>query len=460
MTDISQAPPAASRAALASGPAKGRVPLPLALLLILVILVPIEFGFKIGPLFFTWSKLYLIGVTFAILPHLGRLKFRSYDWLFTAHVVWSAVAFALIYGGSSLEQSGTYVLEFLVVYLAARVWITRLDQAQAVIGLLFVMVLIAALAALPEAILRVRYIHDFARSVTGNRYTFDPEVRMGILRSASFFEHPILHGVFCSALLSLIWFTSTVPQRLRRVPVIVLGTFLSASSAPLLVMILQFLLIGLERISRGVKRRVALFGGLGLGLVVFLDTFTGRGAVGFLAALTLNPGTAYTRRNQWTLGIDDVMRHPFFGFDPRTWTRPFWLAPSVDNYWLLMMMRSGIPSVLFLALAVLLIWRALARVDTTNPQFLQMRIGWGLMMVALILGAATVAFFGKLQPLFVFYIGFGAALANCILPDETLAKGSAAAGPAARGAGMGGLRYSRFPPSHPPSRLRRADGSG
>lgn len=446
MTDISPALPATSRAAPASESQHSRVPRPLVLLLILVILVPIEFGFNVGSLFFTWSKLYLVFTTFAILPHLGKLKFRSYDWVFLVHVLWTVVAFALVYGvGGSLERSGTYVLEFLIVYLAVRVWVTRLDQFRGLISLLFVMVLIATVAAVPEAFTGVRYIHDFATSVTGNRYPFDDEVRMGILRSASFFEHPILHGVFCSALLSLIWFTSTVPQRMLRVPVIVFGTWLSASSAPLLVMILQFLLIGLERVSRSVKRRVAIFGGLGLAAVVFLETFTGRGLVGALALLTLNPATAYTRRSQWNFGIDDVMRNPIFGFDPTTWTRPFWLAGSVDNYWLLMMMRSGIPSVLFLALTVLLIWRALARIETTNPLFRQLRIGWGLMMVALILGAATVAYFGKLQPLFIFYIGFGAALANCALPDEAKDGAAAPTEPAAPGP-----RYSRFRPGHPP----------
>jgi hypothetical protein len=435
---------------LVSGAGPARVPLPLTLLLILVILVPIEFGFYAGPLFFTWSKLYLIVVTFLILPRLGGLKLRLYDWMFIGHVLWSATAFALIYGGATaLERSGTYVLEFLVVYLAVRIWITRLDQALALIGVLFVMVLVAALAALPEAVLRTQYIPDFATSITGTRYRRDDEVRMGIMRAASFFEHPILHGVFCSALLSLVWFTSSVPQRLVRVPVIGLGTFLSASSAPLLILILQFLLLGLERISRGLKRRATIFGGLGLGAVVFLETFSGRGAVGFLAALTLNPGTAYTRRNQWTFGIDDVLANPFFGIDPTTWTRPFWLAGSVDNYWLLMMMRSGIPSLLFLAAAVALIWLALARRDTANPQFAQLRTGWGLMMVALILGGATVAYFGKLQPLFAFYTGFGAALANCLLPQEgrrpEAAAAEMAAGPAAD---RRGPRYSRFPPRH------------
>lgn len=422
-------------------PTSDKVPVVILILLISVIMVPVELGFNIGPLFFTWSKLFLIIFAFVMLPKIAALKLQIYDWMFIGHGLWSATAFVVIYGpGAAVERSGTYILEFIVVYLAARVYLTNIGQIQAVIRLLFIMVLVAAIAALPEAVMRVRYIHNFATSITGIRYRFDNEVRMGIMRAASFFEHPILHGIFCSSLFSLVWFTSTVRQRILRVPVIGLGTFLAASSAPLLILMLQIMLLGLERVTRQIKRRVMIITSIAVGAAAFLNIFSGRGVVGFLALVTLNPGTAYTRRSQWEFGIDDVMRHPIFGFDTPTWTRPFWLAGSVDNYWLFMMMRSGIPSVLLLAGSAYFIWSRLARNDTTLPAFRQMRIGWGLMMVALILGGATVAYFGKLQPLFAFYIGLGAALASNPLPDENQPL------PDTQTAQDRSPRYSRFAP--------------
>jgi hypothetical protein len=86
-----------------------------------------------------------------------------------------------------------------------------------------------------------------------------------------------------------------------------------------------------------------------------------------------------------------------------------------------------------------------------------------MMMIALILGAATVTFFGKLQPLFAFYMGMGAALAACELPSQ---GNSAPAAPT----GRQGPRYTRFgkrtqppppvpgAPERPPLRFRRDHG--
>jgi hypothetical protein len=154
--------------------------------------------------------------------------------------------------------------------------------------------------------------------------------------------------------------------------------------------------------------------------------------------MTLNPSTAYTRRWQWVHAIDDVMRNPWLGFVANRWTRPHWLAPSIDNWWLLIMMRSGIPSLILLALSALFLWMAIARRTGGPPLFGQLRTGWGLMMVGIILGAATVTFFGKLQPLFAFYMGLGAALATCAFPAS---NGADAPAPA----GQRGIVYTRFP---------------
>ena len=82
------------------------------------------------------------------------------------------------------------------------------------------------------------------------------------------------------------------------------------------------------------------------------------------------------------------------------------------------MMRSGIPALVFLFLGILLIWLAVCRLGNKNELVVRLRNGWGMAIVALLLTGATVAFFGKLQPLFSFFIGFGAALANSYRPEE------------------------------------------
>lgn len=429
--------------------ARGRVPWPVLLLLLMVILVPIEFSFNLGSLLLTASRAFLFVIAFVVIPKAASFRWQSYDWFFAAHVAISCLAFLTIYPGmAGVERAGSYALEFWVVYLTVRIYMRDLAQLRALVSLLFVLMLICAALAVPEAFLRQRFVHDFATAVTGNRYPFDFEIRMGILRAASLFEHPILYGVFCSSLLSLVWFSSGRGARWWKAPAVMFATWLSASSAPLLVLILQIYLIAIERVSRGLKRRVAVFAWIVGILVVCLESFTGRGVFGTVMLVTLNPATAYTRRSQWNFGIDDVLAHPWLGFASESWTRPHWLAASVDNWWLLMMMRSGIPSVVVLALCVLTLWLGLARRQEADPLYARMRAGWGLMMIALLLGAATVTFFGKLQPLFAFYVAFGAALANC-------AASGASAGPApASGAPQGGrgpIAYTRFPPAAAPA---------
>lgn len=434
-----------SDAALSSRPAdrvgpsenRAKVPVPILLFLILAILVPIEFSLYVGPLFMTASRAYLLVLTFMLLPHLGQLKLRLFDWFFIGHVIWAVVAFAVIYGpGGSIEMSGSYVLEFLVVYLAARIYLQTIEQIRATIVVIFIMVFLSGAFAFPEAFTGIRFVHEVASGITGLNYKFDPEMRMGITRAASFFEHPILYGVFCASSFSLIWFISTPSQRMYRMPIIMFATWLSASSAPLLTLLVQIGLLLIEPYTRKFKRRDKVLGWLVAGFAVFMQIFTGRGVVGLVMMITINPGTAYTRRAQWNFAIDDVMRNPWFGFRPELYTRPFWLAPSIDNWWLLIMMRTGIPSVIFIALCALFMWITIARREGP-PLFNSLRTGWGMAMIAIILGAATVTFFGKLQPLFAFYLGMGAALATCILP--------VAGAEPAKSTDQRGPIYTRFP---------------
>lgn len=415
----------------------GRIPVAILLFLILAIMVPIEFSFYLGPLFMTASRTYLIILTFLILPRLGELKLRLFDWFFIGHVAWTCVAFLLIYPvGQSIEMAGSYGLEFLVVYLATRIFFIHIYQIRAVIWLIFILVCVSGAIALPEALTGFRYAHEIGEAITGIKYHFRPEIRMGIYRATSFFEHPILYGVFCASSLGLVWFVSKPFQRIYRAPIIALATWLSASSAPLLTLLVMSGLLVLEYLSRNLKRRDKFLAwGIGA-LVIILETFTGRGVVGIITMMTLSPNTAHIRRAQWVFGIDDVMRSPWFGFKPELYTRPEWLTVSIDNWWLLIMMRSGIPSLILLACSILFLWIAIARREGPHL-FTTLRTAWGMTMIALILSAATVTFFGKLQPLFAFYMGMGAALAACELPSQGNRTPQAPTG-------RQGPRYTRF----------------
>lgn len=437
--------PSGSASVASNGTAVGREPIPFVVLMLLicVILVPIEISISLGPLFLTASKLFLICATFIILPRLSKLEFKWYDGLITLHVFWTIVAYMLVYGpASAVQSSGFYLLEVLIVYLVARLYLLSLGQIYATIRVLFWMVAINAVFAIPEALTGRKYIHEFARKLTGFYYPYSNEVRMGLHRSTAFFEHSILLGVFCASILGLVWFSSNARQRMWKVPVILTGAICAASSAPLLVFMFQCLLIVLERVTRGVKARLSISVGVTAFLVITLENLSNRGFVGLLSAVVVNPQTTYMRKYQWQYAIDDVMSNPFFGFIPSNFTRPDWMTASIDNYWLLIMMRAGIPALLLLFGTILFIWLALAR-RQDSAGIANLRIGWGLMMIALLMTGSTVAFFGKLQPLLAFYIGLGAALANCTVPKTGEER------PAANRSKRSTTPYTRFRPNEP-----------
>lgn len=432
---------------------KERAPWPVVVMLICIIMVPIEFSVRAAGLFLTTSKLCMIIMTFVVLPRLSSLKMQSYDWLIVAHAFWTATALIIVYGaGSGLQSSGFYLLEFLVVYLVARVYLRTPGQIKATVNVLFMMVAVSAAFAIPEGLTGRPIVHEFARKITGNYYPLNHETRMGIFRAKSFFEHEILYGVFSASTLALVWFASTPAQRAWRAPLIGIATFFSASSAPLMVFVLQIWLLLVERFTRSVRNRVVVVCCIAGALVVLIESVTGRGVIGIITMIALNPATAYNRRQIWEFGIDDVLRYPFFGFQPGFYSRPNYLGASVDNYWLLIMMRSGIPPLIFLFLAILLIWLAAARLGERNAVVAQIRKGWGIAMIALILTGATVAFFGKLQPLFSFFVGLGAALANSYRPEDDNGIPETTAQPVRKGPS-----YSRFGPEALGATARRPE---
>jgi hypothetical protein len=128
---------------------------------------------------------------------------------------------------------------------------------------------------------------------------------------------------------------------------------------------------------------------------------------------------------------------------PEVWTRPFWMKPSIDNFWLFQAMQGGIPSVAFLLLAILLIIRSLYRVPRADlpPALEGLRRGWLYLIIAMVLCGATVHFFDKLQPYFAFVVATGAAAARIIADWERAAAAPATAAPSPRfGAGLPAVR--------------------
>ena len=413
--------------------AKAPLPKILVVLLALMILVPIELSLRAGTLFVPWYRLVLLLIAIPVVMRVvtRKVDLKLFDWCIIGHCLWIFAAEFLKRGGGAIQPGFVFLLESMVAYLAMRCFMVRPGQFASFAQTLFLMLSIAVILAIPEAmILKERYLHDMASAISGYYYRFQDDFRLNMLRAASLFEHPILFGLFCSCTFGLVWSTArTSAERGVKGAILLFGTFLSASSAPLLTAIIQIILMTSERATRHIKKRLKI---LVWGVVLIftvLSIFSNRGPVGIIAtSLALNPQSAYYRILIWEYTIDDVYRHPIIGFLPEQWTRPWWMSDSLDNHWLAQALRGGIPCVVLILVAYYLIWRALYKTKDVPAEYGRARFGWSIVALALVLGGATVAFFGKMQPFNFMLLGYGAALSQTLF-SETISVPGKSAGP-------------------------------
>lgn len=412
-----------------------------------IFLLPIELSFYAGPLFMTPIRIFLLVTALPLLVLLFRHEnLMAIDGLLAAYVLWVVLAYMVKRGGGGIEAAGQSFLEITVPYLVARLFLKSPQQIARFLKIMCIIIAILGLLAIPEAVLQVRFLHEIPKMLTGITYEMQADIRQGLLRAASTFENPILFGLYCAMFLSLIWYsTFGIGTRLALVVGIIMATMTSLSSAPILLLLLQILLIMVERASRRIRLRTPLIAASVLAAVVFIEAFSNRGVARLIAAkLTLNPHTGYYRLLQWEFSIDDVRANPMFGINLENWTRPHWMTDSIDNHWLFLAMNSGVPAVtiIFITMA-LLAYRLYRRRQTIHdPMLKSLMLGWIIGISALFLGAWTVTLFGKMQPTLFFLVGLGAALLQ--MKDSTVFQEATAPNPVDRAKQH---RYSRFAPT-------------
>ncbi len=394
-------------------------------LLLLTMAVPSSVGFYFGPLLMTPTRLLLLVLFIPCLFMLiGSRGLRSWDYLMIASVSWYFLCAVINRGADKgIQFGGTYILQTLGAFLVASATLRRPEQVQQAVVVCFVIVCLLLPFALHENLTGQRFLNEFFGSFFGGARPIQGDTRFGFFRAATSMSHPIMFGVFCGVLIALVWYsTRSIFWRLVKTGVVSLATTSSLSSGAFLPMMVQFAFIAGERISRGVPNRAWLLFWTLLAVYVFLDTFSDRGPFGLMASyLTFNPHTAWTRIYIWEHGIDDVLRNPIIGMPNDNWTRPHWMRGSVDNHWLVHLMRSGFPGPFFLLLAVFLILREMMRVPDreVTELYAWMRRGALYAMIAFILAGGTVHFFDRIEPLFGLYIGIAAALARMDCRVET-----------------------------------------
>lgn len=392
---------------------------PVVALLLISLVLPVELSFYAGELLITPTRVVLLISAFPLINKLIKIgNFKIFDCLLFAFVLWITVSYTYNHGAAKAIQGGGVLgLEILAGYFIARVYITDLEKLAATVKLAVLILTVMLPFLLVESITGKHFIHDFFRSLTGFQYPMSYEVRLGFTRASGSFNHPILLGVFSSSLLGLVWHLfgrRGTSGRFQKTAVLTAVTLTALSSAPILLLILQFCAIAWNRLAGGFKWKWKLVAAAFASLYVFLFFWSPYSPVSvILSRITLDPSTSYYRRLIWDYGSAEVLNHPIFGLGRNDWLRPVWMvSDTIDNFWLKIAMQFGIPAITFLALCILLImFNTAGKMKVNQSKDYQMACqGWIVSIIALSIVGCTVDFFGSNHVYFYFLLGIGAAL--------------------------------------------------
>lgn len=337
----------------------------------------------------------------------GRLT--AVDLLMAAHAGWIFLALVMVHGTSRIPYAGITVVELVGGYLLGRVLVRSVNDYRRMIRLL----LNSLIFLLPFALIELITGHIVIAEIAGNIFDTisrgrSAYGRMGLERVYAVFAHPILYGLYCSLAIANLYYMARGKGFLRFTGMLfaTFMTFMSLSSAPLLACMLQFMLIGWDKITNG-KWKILII--LSITGYVVIDALSNRTPVTILIeTLTFNAATGWTRIAIWEYGMRNAMANPIFGIGFNDWVRPFWLTGSVDNFWLYTAMAFGFPAATLLIVAVLSHFIFSMKAKLKGDDRLRIRTGHLITLAATCFTLATVHMWGAAAVFVMFYIGSGA----------------------------------------------------
>jgi hypothetical protein len=332
------------------------------------------------------------------------------------HVAWATLCVAWNNPDRVIENSGSAAVEFLGGYLVGRAYIRTPQDFAAMCRVLFVIVLCWVPLTLYEAMTGNPLILDIINAMPPFKTYFNvyAEKRLGLERSQVVFAHPIHFGLFCSVAFSLcfVGFKGLFPDVKRYVYSFFIGlcTFLALSSGALLALFLQLGMIAWAYIFRNFKRKWMLLLAFFAFLYVLVDLFSNRTPLKVLMTYaTFSAHTAYWRSIIFDWGIYNIHQNPILGLGLRNWVRPYYMySGSMDNFWLVMAVRYGMPGLVTIAIGFADAIRLIGTRDFSADRMVsQFRLAWVFTFLGLSFTLATVHIWTSIYSFVFFMIGAG-----------------------------------------------------
>lgn len=385
--------------------------------LIYLLLVCLPIRFEIGPIQMTGLRLYLALCFLPLLVMSLRQRPPGSDLIDTAlylHILWAALAITKTSPAQFLENTGANTLELLGGYLIARYYIRQPHDLAAAATLVAVLVAVSIPFAVIEGITGSAPIVLMIQSIPfiGSVEVIDIAPRLGLHRAQTMFAHPIHYGLFSVSTFAIIWFCTPLrpTARLLLCAALIAGTFFALSSGALLSLFIQMALIAWIALFGNRPKIWLIFLACVILAYVSIDLLSNRSPLRvFMSYATFSSHNAFWRGLIFEWGMLNVAQNPVFGLGFNDWIRPHYMVSgSLDNFWLTVTMRYGIPAFVLMSIAVGYAVLSVTLAKTTLDPHL--RTGWVLAMIGFILALCTVHVWTSIYSYFFFLMGAGLCL--------------------------------------------------
>lgn len=412
----------------------------------------IPYLFQVGPLQLSALRIVLIVMMIPciflwITGRTGPIRVADVA-LFLASF-WIALSFFANHGiRVAMEAGGIAFIETMGGYLLARCFIRNADDFYVLIKVLFWIIILMLPFAIYETLTSHNILLDLANKLAPSNDVVPKKPRLGFDRVQGVFSHPILFGIFCGAAPALVYYVLgykvSAFSRVTKTTLVSLAAFLSLSSGPLTALIAQFLLISWDRVFLAIRSRWLILSSGLLSIVVAIEIAAKRSTPElFISYFAFDTHTASNRLRIWKYGTLSVEKFPMFGVGHNEWERPYYMSSSMDMFWLVPAVRTGLPSALFLQLAFWAIFMTIALKSGLSERISRYRTGYLICMVGFFLSGWTVNYWREIYVLFTFLMGSGIWMLTA--DEDTLKTMSSEPDHHPPMNGRQGFAYTRFP---------------
>ena len=395
-------------------PAKNRPPWPVVLFLVGLV---VPWIIPLGPLNLS---VYRIVLLLTLLPCLWMLasgragRVRAPDIGLLMYCGWSALSLVKIHGaGLAVEPAGILLIETLGAYLLARCYIRDAADFENVIIFMAKIISLLFPFAVYEWLTGNKPILSAFSTVFPTVEVTMMQPRLGFWRVQGPFDHSIVFGVFCGSIFALSRLCLRADGNTSsggfRMTLTACATIMSMSSAPIAGLAMQGVLILWNWLLKRYRSRWKLLWALVFAAYLVVEFGSNQTPIKFyISHFTFDGATGWYRLSIWEYGSASVLNHPLFGIGLADWARPKWMASdSIDNFWLIIAMRNGVPALVLMFGSYLWIVFSVAFREINDEKLQNYRVAYLICMAVYFFVGTTVHFYVAPYAWFMFLLGSG-----------------------------------------------------